>query len=189
MIITDINGIQRECIKAYLDKDYPGFIKVEYRNERRHRNYNEWYPIDEFLAKNQNFSGSEEIKPEAPEITGQVSSATNITLTDKTQDWQPNSYAGFPVWIARGKGEGQVRNVLSNTKDTLVIDKAWDIKLNKFSQYVLSRNIHAEMPIMGNVSEEESRHEYELKAKKIERDRKRDRKKIERLIQISEDSN
>lgn len=83
MIITDINGKQRECVKAYPDKDYPGFVKVEFKNERR--SYNEWYPIDEFLAKNPDFSDStKEIKHEAPEITGVVTSATDTTLTDKT---------------------------------------------------------------------------------------------------------
>lgn len=183
MIITDINGKQRECFKAYPDKDHPGFIKVEYKNERR--SYNEWYPVDEFLAKNPNFDPTKEIKHEAPEIAGIVTSSTDITLTDKTQNWAENTYAGFPVWISRGKGEGQVRNVISNTKDTLVIDKKWDTKLNKFSQYVLSRNIHEQMPVTGNISPQELQHEYELRAKKIDRDRK----KAQRLVEIDENGN
>lgn len=184
MVITDINGKKRECVKAYQDKDYPGFIKVEYKNERR--SYNEWYPVNEFLAKNPDFNNpTKEIKHEAPEITGVVTSATDIALTDKTQNWAKNTYAGFPVWISRGKGEGQVRNVLSNTKDTLVIDKQWDTKLNKFSQYVLSRNIHEDMKATGNISPQELQHEYELKAKKMDRDRK----KVQKLIEIDENSN
>lgn len=178
MVITDINGKQRDCVKAYPDKDYPGFIKIEYKNERR--SYNEWYPVDEFLAKNPDFNDStKEIKPQAPEIAGIVSSATDITLTDKTQKWAKNTYAGFPVWISRGKGEGQVRNVISNTKDTLVIDKKWGAKLNKFSQYVLSRNIHEQMPATGNISPQELQHEYELTAKKMERDRRKAQKLID----------
>jgi len=186
MFITDINGNQRKCIKAYPDKDYPGYIKVEYKNERR--SYHEWYPIEEFLAKNPDFNNSTtEIKHEAPEIAGVVTSATVITLTDKTQNWQSNAYAGFPVWISRGSGEGQVRNVLSNTKDTLVIDKAWKTKLNKFSQYVLSRNIHEHMPITGNESSQELQYEYELKAKKINREIKKAQKLVE--INLDEDSN
>src|SRR3989344_9606608 len=100
MVITDINGKQRECVKAYPDKDYPGFIKVEYKNERR--SYNEWYPVDEFLAKNPDFNDTgEEIKHEAPEIAGIVTLSTDITLTDKTQNWAKNTYIGFPVWISR----------------------------------------------------------------------------------------
>lgn len=184
MIITDINGKERECVKAYPDKDYPGFIKVEYKNERR--SYNEWYPVDEFLAKNPDFvTSGKEIKHEAPEITGVVTSSTDTTLTDKTQNWAENTYAGFPVWISRGKGEGQVRNVVSNTKDTLVIDKGWDTKLNKFSEYVLSRNIHEQMPATGNISAQEVQHEYELKAKKMDKDRK----KAQKLVEIDEDGN
>ncbi len=184
MVITDINGKERECVKAYPDKDYPGYIKVEFKNERR--SYNEWYPVDEFLAKNPEFSDStKEIKHEAPEIAGVVTSATDITLTDKTQNWAKNTYAGFPVWISRGKGESQVRNVVSNTKDTLVIDRAWKTKLNKFSQYVLSRNIHEQMPVTGNTSHQEVQHEYELKAKKMDQDRK----KAQKLIEIDENSN
>ena len=184
MVITDINGKQRECVKAYQDEAYPGFIKVEFKNERR--SYNEWYPVAEFLAKNPDFNDpKKEIKHEALEITGVVSSATSITLTDKTQNWAENTYAGFPVWVARGKGEGQVRSVLSNTKDTLVIDKPWDTKLNKFSEYVLSRNIHQQMHATGNLSQTEIQHKYELEAKRMDRDRK----KAQKLIEIDEDGN
>lgn len=183
MIITDINGKQRECVKAYPDKDYPGFIKVEYKNERR--SYNEWYPVDEFLTKNPNFDPTKEIRHEVPEIAGLVTSSTDITLTDKTQNWAKNIYIGFPVWISKGKGEGQVRSVVSNTKDTLVVDREWEVKLNKFSQYVLSHNIHEQMPAAGNISAQELQHEYELKIKKIEWDRK----KAQKLVGIDENGN
>lgn len=184
MIIIDINGKQRKCVKAYPDQDYPGYIKVEFKNERR--SYNEWYPVEEFLAKNPKFSDpTKEIKHEAPEIAGVVTSATSISLTDKTQNWAKNSYTGFPVWIPRGKGEGQVRNVVSNTKDTLVIDKEWEVKPNKYTQYVLSHNIHEQMPVTGNISPQEVQHEYELKAKKMDQDRK----KAQKLIEIDENSN
>lgn len=184
MVVNDINGKQRECVKAYPDKAYPGFIKVEYKNERR--SYNEWYPVDEFLAKNPDFNNSaKEIKHEPSEVAGIVTSVTDITLTDKTQKWEKNTYTGFPVWISRGKGEGEVRNVLSNTKDTLVIDKEWDTKPNKYSQYVLSRNIHEQMPALGNILSQERQHEYEIKIKKMERDRKR----VQKLIELDENSN
>lgn len=177
MVITDINGKQRECVKAYPDKEYPGFIKVEYKNERR--SYSEWYPVDEFLAKNPNFDSPKEIKHEAPEITGVVSSATGITLTDKSQSWAENAYAGFPVWIARGKGEGQVRNVISNTKDTLVIDKQWENKPQKFSQYVLSRNIHEQMSSLGNKQPQQVQHQFEIKARQVNRTREKARRLVE----------
>ena len=172
MFIIDINGNQRKCAKAYPDPSYPGFIKVEYVNPRR--SYNEWYPINDFLAKNPNLSDLvKKIKPEAPEVNGTATSVTKTTLSDRKQKWKKNTYAGFPVWIARGQGEGQVRNVTSNTKDTLVIDKEWETKPNKFSEYVLSRNIHEHMTATGNESAKEMQYKYEKEAKKIERERKK----------------
>ncbi|MDP2585483.1 MAG: hypothetical protein Q8P29_01230 [Candidatus Levybacteria bacterium] len=172
MIIIDINGNERKCAKAYPDPSYPGFIKVEYVTPRR--SYNEWYPINDFLAKNPNLADLiKEIKPEAPEINGIATSTTKTSLTDKTQKWKRNAYAGFPVWIARGQGEGQVRTVTSNTKDTLVIDKNWETKPNKFSEYVLSRNIHKHMTATGNQSQKEMQYKYEKVAKKMERERKK----------------
>ena len=172
MVIIDINGNKRNCAKAYPDPGYPGFIKVEFVTPRR--SYNEWYPINEFLAKNPNLTELvKDAKPEAPEINGTATSVTDITLTDKTQNWEKNAYAGFPVWIARGQGEGQVRNVMSNTKDTLAIDKKWETKPNKFSEYVLSRNIHEHMPATGNISQKEMQYKYEKEAKKMEKNRKK----------------
>lgn len=178
MKIIDLNGKEKECEKAYPDPDWPGYMRVEYKNPRR--SYHVWYPIEEFKKNNPNLEGLVKdayIPP--PEITGIVSSSTDITLTDKTQSWVINTYAGFPVWISKGQGEGQVRTVLSNTYDTLVIDKKWDTKLNKFSQYVLSRNIHEQMRATGNISAQEIQHQYKLKAKKINQDRKKTQKLIE----------
>ncbi len=178
MKITDINGNQRECVKAYPDPNYPGFIKVEFKNPRR--SYCEWYPIGEFMSKNPGFSSKYQnlMHEDPPEVTSLTTDSTDITLTDKTQKWQSNAYTGFPLWIAIGKGEGQVRTVISNTKDTLVIDKEWNILPNKFSQYVLSRNVHEKMEAHGNQSTKELQHKYELKAKKMDRDRKKAQKLI-----------
>ncbi len=165
MFIIDINGTKRECIAAYPDKDYPGFVKVDFKNQ--FRSYSEWYPIDEFNTRNPDLASlTASVKDVAPEITGIVSASIGTTLTDKTQTWQKNSYAGFPVWISRGKGEGQVRTVLSNTRNAIVIDKPWNIRPNRFSQYVLSRNIHGEKKAVGNILPQELLHKDELKAKK-----------------------
>lgn len=178
MKIIDLNGKEKECEKAYPDPAWPGYMRVEYKNPRR--SYHVWYPIEEFKKNNPNLGELvKDVPMPPPEITGIASSSTDITLTDKTQSWAINTYTGFPVWISKGKGEGQVRIVLSNTKDTLVIDQKWDTKLNKFSQYVLSRNIHEQMPTIGNKSQQEIQHEYELKAKKINRDRKKAQKLVE----------
>ena len=177
MIITDINGNTRHCVKAYPDPSYPGFIKVEYKNARR--SYQEWYPINDFMANNPNFANETgEIKRQAPDTTGMVSSTTNITLSDKNKGWEPDSYRGFPVWISQGKGEGQVRNIISNSKDTLIIDREWEVKPNKYSHYLVSRNISDDMPETSNVSPEELQHDNELEAKKIEEKNKKAQNRI-----------
>ena len=170
MQIIDINGTERECATAYPDKDYPGYVKVEYKTKLR--SYSEWYPIADFNSRNPNLlSITNNIRHVAEDITGVVTSSTSTAFSDKTQSWEKNTYAGFPVWISRGKGESQVRTVLSNTKNTIIIDKPWDIKPNKFSQYVLSRNIHDDKKAQNNILPQEIQHKYKLKAKKMGRDR------------------
>lgn len=172
MIIIDINGNQRECVAAYPDKNYPGYVKVDYKT--KFRSYTEWHPIEEFKMRNPDLSSlTDSVKHIANAVSGIVSSSTSIALTDKTQKWQKNNYAGFPVWISRGKGEGQVRTVLSNTHNTIVVNKAWDMKPNKFSQYVLSRDIREDVTPVGNVLPQEEIHKLTLKAKKMDRDRKK----------------
>lgn len=172
MKIIDINGNERECVNAYPDKDYPGFIKVEFSTSLR--SYTEWYPIEEFKSRNPNLEYIVKgVRKEAKDSTGVVSKSTNTTFTDSQQKWEKNIYAGFPMWISRGKGEGQVRTVLSNTGNTIVIDKQWDVKPNRFSQYVISRNIREDVKPAGNILTEEEIHKLELKARKMDRDREK----------------
>lgn len=171
MLIIDVNGRSRECRKAYPDPSYPGYVKAEFKNERG--SYCEWYPINVFLEKNPNFSPDkgEELNEIASEKTGIVTSTTDLTLTDTSQEWKENSYSGFPLWISVGKGEGQVRKVVSNTDNTLVLDKKWEIKPNKFSHYVLSYSIHKNMPAFGNLSPEEIQDKNEKEAKKMDKEK------------------
>lgn len=172
MIIIDINGSQRECANVYPDKDYPGFIKAEFVTKLR--SYSEWYPIEEFKNRNPNLQHIlKGVQIEAKDVTGTASRSTDTTLSDSQQKWEINIYAGFPMWISRGKGEGQTRTILSNTKNTIVIDKVWDVKPNRFSQYVISRNIRDDVKPAGNILTEEEIHKFELKAKKMDRDRKK----------------
>jgi len=141
MEIIDINGNKRECHSVATDKDYPGYVKIAFKNAQR--SYFEWYTIDEFKAKNPNhplFIGKT-AKPVYEDL-GRVSSSTEFTITDKTKSWPKNVFANVPVWISRGKGEGQVKTVKSNGKNTIVIDKAWMTLPDKTSQYVVSPNVH-----------------------------------------------
>lgn len=148
MNIIDINGNKRECAEAYPDKDYPGYMRVEFKTGVR--SHHEWYPIDEFIKNNPNLKKMTIDAPRVIEETlGIVSSSNKNELTDKKQKWELNIYVGFPVWISRGLGEGQVRTITTNTSNTLVIDKPWKISPNKTSQYVISHNIH-DPQIRGN---------------------------------------
>ena len=141
MEIVDINGNKRECESVTTDKNYPGYVKITFKNPQR--SYFEWYTVDEFKAKNPNLSSlvSSTVKPISEDL-GRVSISTEITLTDKTKSWKENEFEGLPIWISRGKGEGQVRTVISNGKNTIVIDKPWKTLPNKTSQYLVSTNIH-----------------------------------------------
>lgn len=143
MQIIDINGKARDCVRAHLDPHWPGFVTIDYESKNRPGyKHTEWYPIPDFLAHNPNLARlvkGVDITP-AADLAGIITSCTSSTLKDKTQNWETNDYAGFYVWISRGEGEGQVRTVLSCTKDTLKLDKPWDKpRPAASSQYVLSR--------------------------------------------------
>lgn len=148
MQIIDVNGNQRECVEAYPDKDYPGYMRIEFKNAVR--SHHEWYPIEDFIKNNPNLSHLASHAPQVTEeVVGVVTGATDKELTDGKQKWNMDVYKGFPVWISRGFGEGQVRTVISNNQNTLIINSPWKQIPNKTSQYVISHNIH-EPQVLGN---------------------------------------
>ena len=153
MQIIDINNNKRDCIKVSLDKGYPGYVKVDFKSKiRKDYQYSEWYPINKFITKNPKFKDKFGKLPQKPkEDLGIVSKSTKNSLQDNSKNWPKNLYAGYPLWISRGKGEGQQRTVVKNTKNTLYIDKDWKTKPDKTSQYVLSRNVQKHIKSMGNV--------------------------------------
>ena len=141
MQIIDINGNTRECAKAYPDNSYPGYMKIEYKTQVR--SYSDWYPIKDFIANNPTLTHlATHASPVAIDDLGVVTKCAPLTLKDKTKKWQVNTYADFPLWITRSKGEGQTRTEVSNTHNTLTVDKARDVIPDDSSQYVLSHNIH-----------------------------------------------
>lgn len=167
MKIIDINGSEREVKSAAPDPSYPGFMKVEFRR------HHEWYSIQEFLQFNPTLSHlTASAKPQSPDVVSTVTSSAKTTLSDSSQNWDENTYTGFFVWISRGKGEGQKRTVLSNTKNKLTIDTPWDTLPNKTSQYVISYNIH-EVKAFGNSLPSENMKDLERKA--IELDKQKGR--------------
>lgn len=142
MKIIDINGLERDCLEVIADSHHPGFVKVVIPSRRTPTEPRiEWYPLADFVARNPSFAdtlGS----PPPPEITGIITKATKTTATDDTQNWTPNIYQNFTLWISRGTGEGQTRTIVKNNHNTISIDQPWVTKPDKTSQYVISTNIH-----------------------------------------------
>ncbi|MBP9817219.1 hypothetical protein KBC75_00495 [Candidatus Shapirobacteria bacterium] len=151
MIITDINGSQRECVETRIDPQYPGFVTVVYASKNRPGDKHvEWYPMEEFMKLNPEVVTVLGGMPNTPkDDLGVVTHAGEMYMEDTKKDWQTNIYVGFYVWISRGEGEAQVRLIKSNSKNTLTIDRVWDKVPNTTSQYVISHNIH-DVKILGN---------------------------------------
>lgn len=142
MQIIDVNGNRRECVSIAPDKDFPGYLKVMYKNDRR--SHFEWYSIEEFKTKNPKLASIfAKTTTTVIEDLGRVSKSSKITLTDKTKVWKENIFTGIPIWISRGKGEGQVRMVKLNNKNTITVDAEWEKLPDKTSQYLVSPNIHS----------------------------------------------
>lgn len=47
------------------------------------------------------------------------------TITKASAGWTVNVYAGLYVWLYSGTGSVQIREIVSNTSDTLNLDRAW----------------------------------------------------------------
>ncbi len=151
MIIVDVNGNKRECQSVHADAQWPGYMIVEYVSKTRAGNKRqEWYAKTEFIKNNPNLAnfanGTQDIWKED---LGIVTLASSQTLTDKKKQWNSNEFAAYPIWISRGKGEGQTKTITMNTNDTIIIDTPWEIVPDETSQYVISHNVHNPQ-VMGN---------------------------------------
>lgn len=144
MQITDINNTVRECIRVFLDPAWPGYVSVEFaRRADPTKTRIEWMPIADFAAKNPQlkdmFDGHSTAP--APDVSGIVTTAGKDTLVDKEASWVKNAYAGHYVWISRGPGDGTTRTILKNTETVLYVDKSWDKKPTKDSQYTIVQQL------------------------------------------------
>lgn len=151
MIIVDVNGNKRDCVKVSPDDKWLGYMKVEYISKlRKGEKHEEWYPKNDFIKNNPKLAHLVKGSPDAwKEDLGVVTHASNQTLTDKAKKWKSNEFAGYPLWISRGLGEGQMRMIVINSNNTLIIDKPWKTNPDKSSQYVISHNVH-DPQVMGN---------------------------------------
>lgn len=174
MKIIDINGRERECEDAYLDPKWPGYVTAKFKSKRREGySHTEWYPIPEFLQNNPELKyivdGKDSPNPKE-EIAGEVTAAGKDSIRDSSANWFDNAYAGFQLWISRGKGEGQVRTILSNTAKTVKVDKPWDKKPDKTSQYAIIREVKNTTP-QGNTLPIADLRKLEEKARKFDIER------------------
>lgn len=69
---------------------------------------------------------------------GAATGATANTLTDATQNWPINGWAGQLVTIIGGTGVGQTRTIVSNTNTELTIDTFWGTIPDTTSAFALS---------------------------------------------------
>ncbi len=167
MKIIDINDTTREAKEVFPDPDYPGFMKIVFKN------HHEWYSIREFLQKNPHLKHLTNNAPDLPEdLVGRVTKAGKTYIKDTDLNLQENSYLGFFVWISRGAGEGQVRTIIKNDRNKFTIDQAWDVPPDHTSQYVITSN-EQKAKAMGNQLAEVEIEELEKQA--FKKDLKRGR--------------
>lgn len=175
MKIIDINNQPRECENVYLDPHWPGFVTVMFVSKNRPGyKHTEWMPMEQFFQNNPELKGkvSADFVPKPPpkQFASVVTSAGKDSLTDDTKTWETNVYAGYYCWISRGKGEGQVRVIIKNSKNKFTLDKPWEIRPNKTSQYSM---VHQKpvMPSSNNTLPETDLQELEEKARKFDIER------------------
>ena len=153
MQIVDINGRERNCERVFLDSEWPGYVSVEFvRKADPTQKRIEWMPIADFAKKNPSLSHlwGDKSTASVKEFSSIVSRAGKKYLMDDTASWTRNLYAGYFVWISRGPGEGQTRTIMENTTNKLVVDKEWDKRPNKDSQYTVVQHLGNTTP-QGNV--------------------------------------
>jgi hypothetical protein len=152
MDIIDVNGNSRKCVSAVPDSSFPGFMKIEYKSKNRKGYVHfEWYSINDFIKNNPKHSKLARGAKQLPgEDLGVVSKAGKDFIEDATKNWPKNIFIGTPVWVSRGKGEGQLRKVIKNDKNKLFTDKPWKVIPDKSSQYVVSHNVNKDIKAVGN---------------------------------------
>ena len=72
-----------------------------------------------------------------PVFWGTASNSTANTLVHNGQVWEDNVWSGYQISIVGGKGAGQTRSVVSNSRETLTIRDAWSQLPDATSVYVL----------------------------------------------------
>lgn len=72
-------------------------------------------------------------------VTGNVFSATSLSLTDTTAAWDTDAFQFYEVYILSGTGAGQKRTIGSNTGITLNVQTFWSVIPDGTSVYTINK--------------------------------------------------
>jgi hypothetical protein len=68
---------------------------------------------------------------------GTLTSAVGRVVTDTSKTWQVNRWANYALRIIAGTGDGQMRQIMSNGADSLVLYDNWNIQPDNTSIYAI----------------------------------------------------
>ena len=79
-------------------------------------------------------------------VIGSPTASDASSLTDNSQTWKPGEHRGQWVLLTAGRGFGQYRRVVDNTKDTLTLEEPWRVQPDPTTRYALGdyyvENLH-----------------------------------------------
>jgi len=98
------------------------------------------------IYKTENYYGDTEyraiyIRNENEEETGTATGGSSNTLVDTSKSWASDEWGGYYIMITGSTGAGQIREIQSNTSDTITVASNWNINPASGSQYVIFDNL------------------------------------------------
>jgi len=70
---------------------------------------------------------------------GQISEVSASSITDSGQDWRENDWSGWTLTMESGPAKWRTLEVVSNTKDTLVLNGSWPVMPEPGDKYNLGK--------------------------------------------------
>ena len=68
---------------------------------------------------------------------GTLTSSSGRIVTDTSKTWEVNCWANYAIRIIAGTGDGQMRQIMSNGSDSLVVYEPWNIQPDNTSIYAI----------------------------------------------------
>ncbi|HEY6021109.1 MAG TPA: hypothetical protein VIY48_14735, partial [Candidatus Paceibacterota bacterium] len=99
-----------------------------------------WFGLtfqDAFYIVSQHDDGTTASKLYINGDRGKASSATTTSITDTTKTWVADRYLNARVKIVAGTGKGQTRKIITNSTQTLTVDRVWKTTPDATSQYII----------------------------------------------------